>query len=201
MGLSAADTADMLTMVRGLWPHSNIDNGNPVYTTQLWHKMLTGCERLEVEAAIMDLAASSPHAPPVGMILKAVTERRNAAPDFDEVKLEILTAIRKGHRRSADIASHNPYACPPPKYWSHPLVAQFAESVWDEWRMAPDPDCAEGSLASVARTFHAQQRDAYTALRARNQRAGALDLVGAPRGGGLQKPDFVGVLPRAVDRS
>jgi hypothetical protein len=170
-------------VVRGLWPHSNIDQGRPHHTARLWHSMLSDCDQASVEAAVKEQAASGrEHAPPVGVIVRMVAERAADAPDWDEVQVEVLRAVRSYRPPPGP----NPYAAPPATYWSHPAIALFMEGAWDEWRMSTDGD----------RTFLAQQREAYKALRARAERAGSLSLVGAQRRRQLERPDFLAALPK-----
>lgn len=179
--MTGDEVIDVLTVVRGLWPHSNIDQGRPEQTARLWHAMLRDCSADAVQAAVKEQAASGrEHAPPVGVIVRMVAEREQDAPDWDEVELEVLRAIR-GYRPPS---GGSPYAAPPADYWSHPAVGLFMDGAWDEWRMSTDGD----------RTFLAQQREAYKALRARAERAGSLSLVGAPRRRQLDRPDYLAAI-------
>jgi hypothetical protein len=182
--MTREETAQILTVVRLLWPHSNLGH-NPQEVVGIWHSMLATADRESVELAVREQAAAGrEHAPPVGVIVKSVADRTEDIPDWDEVEREIRRAI-SAYRPPRDVARLDPYAAPPADYWSHPAVARFMDGVWDEWRMAREDD----------RTFLAQQREAYKALRARAERAGSLRLVGAPRRRDLTKPDYLAALP------
>lgn len=178
------ETIEILAVVRLLWPHSNLGT-NPSEVVGIWHSMLNTADRDSVENAVREQAAAGrEHAPPVGVIVKAVAEREGDVPDWDEVEREVRRAL-VSYRPSREDARTNPYAPPPAGYWSHPAIARFMEFAWDEWRMSKEGD----------RTFLAQQREAYKALRARAERAGSLRLVGAPRRRDLSKPDYLSLLP------
>lgn len=182
--MTREETAQVLAVVRLLWPHSNLGH-NPNEVVGIWHSMLTVADRESVESAVREQAAAGrEHAPPVGVIVKAVADRCEDIPDWDEAEREIRRAIGS-YRPPRDVGRTNPYAPPPAEYWSHPAIARFMEAAWEEWRMAADGD----------RTFLAQQREAYKALRARAERAGSLRLVGAPRRRDLTKPDYLAALP------
>lgn len=183
--MTREETADVLAVVRLLWPHSNLGR-NPAEVVGIWASMLAAADRESVELAVREQAAAGrEHAPPVGVIVKAVADREQDVPDWDEAELEIRRAI-SAYRPPTGAGS--PYAPPPPGYWSHPVIARFMDGAWDEWRMSGEGD----------RTFLAQQREAYKALRARAERAGGLQLVGAPRRRDLAKPDYLAGLPRGA---
>lgn len=174
------ETGTVLAVVRLLWPHSNM-GGNPSEVVGIWHRMLGECDTADVEDAVRELAASGrEHAPLVGVVLKAIADREADAPDWDEVEAEVLRVIAC-YRPPRD---EDPYSAPPVGYWSHPAIAQFMAGAWDEWRMSTEGD----------RTFRAQQREAYKALRVRAERAGSLALAGAPRRRSLEKPDYAAAL-------
>lgn len=178
--MTREETATVLAAVRLLWPHSNM-GGDPGEVVGAWHAMLRAADRQAVEDAVREQAAAGrEHAPPVGVVVRMVAERAHDAPDWDEVEREVLRAVRSYRPRHG-----NPYAAPADEYWSHPTVALFMDGAWDEWRMSIDGD----------RTFLAQQREAYKALRVRAERAGSLSLVGAPRRRQLQRPDYLRALP------
>jgi hypothetical protein len=178
------ETIEILAVIRLLWPHSNLGT-NPVEVIGIWHSMLHDTDRRQVELAVREAAANGrEHAPPVGVIVKAVAEREEDVPDWDEVEREVRRALSV-YRPSREEARTNPYAPPPPEFWSHPAIARFMQHSWDEWRTSTEGD----------RTFLAQQREAYKALRARALRAGSLRLVGAPRRRDLAKPDYLAALP------
>jgi hypothetical protein len=184
--MTREEIAQVLTVIRLLWPHSNLGQ-NPAKIVGIWHSLLHTADVQQVEAAVREQAASGrEHAPPVGVIVKAIAEREQDAPDWDEVEREILRAI-VSYRPPQDGKTFNPYAAPPDGYWSHPIVARFMDGVWDEWRLSHEGD----------RTFMAQQREAYKALRARAERSGGLALVGARRRRDLDRPDYLAALPEA----
>jgi hypothetical protein len=180
--VTKGEVVDVLSVVRMLWPHLQL-GGDPAKrgadVVALWLSFLEGHEAQDVELAVRELAATGERFPGLPVLLSMVAQRGAALPEWDEVREEILRAIRS-YRPPREDAMVNPYAMPPEDYWSHPVIARFVESVWDEWRMAPDPgvDAARGQ----AGTFFAQQRDAFKALRARAERGVALEAVAAPRG-------------------
>lgn len=185
----------VLKLVKAAWPHSTL--GDPADSTRVWRALLEKFTPEQIADALKELAASGrEHAPPAGVVLRTIVDRATAAPDFDEVHLEIVAAITgpRRYRPPRDVAATDPYAAPPAEHWSHPTVAAFAEHVWNEWRMAPDSGCGDPGVASAARTFYAQQRDAYRALRTRVSRDASLAVIGAPRRGTLQTLDAVGLL-------
>lgn len=176
------ETARTVAAVRLLWPHSNL-GGNPVDVISMWHSLLADQQHEHVDAAIRELAAQGrEHAPPVGVVVKTLAERTAHAPEWDEVRGEVLRAIATYRPPRG---SENPYAAPPAEHWSHPLVSVFMDGAWDEWRMASEGDG----------TFNAQQREAWKALAHRAQRGVALAAVGAPRRRDLQRPDYLRALP------
>lgn len=179
------ETARVVAAVRLLWPHSNL-GGNPADVISMWHSLLGDQLHQHVDAAIRELAAQGrEHAPPVGVVVKTLAERTSVAPEWDEVRAEILHAIAT-YRQPPGIQA-DPHAPPPDTYWSHPLVARFMEpaGVWKEWRMSREGDG----------TFAAQQREAWKALAGRAQRGVALAAVGASRQPGLTRPDYLRALP------
>lgn len=181
--MTREQTSHVLGVVRLLWPHSNL-GGNPHDVLGLWHSFLTSYEPAEVEAAVRELAADGrEHAPPVGLVVRAVALRTADCPEWDEVRAEILQAIQRYRPATGE---GDPYAAPPADYWTHPLIAAFIGNSWNEWRLSRDGDG----------TFHAQQREAWKALAARAERGVALASVGAPRKRGLQRPDYTAALPK-----
>lgn len=174
--MTREQTATVLAVVRLLWPHSNL-GGDPQEVVGIWHSMLATADHRAVEAAVRELAAAGrEHAPPVGVIVRTLAEREQNLPDWDEVEAEVRRAVRSYRPpRGAD-----PYGVPPAEHWSHPAIAQFMDAAWDEWRFSLEGD----------RTFLAQQREAYKALRARAERTGSLALVGAPRRQQLRRPNL-----------
>ncbi len=183
-GMTRDETGTVLAVVRLLWPHSNM-GGDPAEVVGIWHSLLAAADRDAVEAAVREAAAHGrEHAPPVGVIVRMVAEREHDAPDWDEVEVEVLRAVRS-YRPPRGEAQRDPYAEPPAEHWSHPTVALFMQGAWNEWRMSVDGD----------RTFLAQQREAYKALRVRAERAGSLSLVGDPRRRQLERPDYLAALP------
>lgn len=171
--------ASIVAVVRMLWPHSNL-GGSATEVVGLWHSFLESYDRADVEAAVRELAAQGrEHAPPVGVVVKTIAVRDTDIPGWDEVRAEILKAVAR-YRPSREEAARDPYAAPPAQFWSHPIVAEFMDGAWREWRMAAESDG----------TFNAQQREAWKALAARVERRSALVGVGAPRRGDLRKPDL-----------
>lgn len=163
--MTVQETAMVLEGVRVLWPHSKLGD-NPELVLRTWQRLLRDIDYGEVEAAISELAASGrEQAPLPGIVLKTVGERRIDSPDWDEAWLCIDRLIRRyGYMR-----------VPPTEAFSHPLVAAFARPAWRELCTGPAPGTDDHG------THYAQQRDAYRALRARQQRDTGLDHIGAPR--------------------
>lgn len=157
----------MLAMVRLLWPHSNL-GPNPTAVLGLWHSFLEHISATDVERTVRQLAADGrEHAPPIGVVVKAAVDRSDTLPEWDEVRSEILRAVRTYRPPPGELA--DPYAGPPASFWSHPAVARFMEHSWTEWRMASEDDG----------TFNAQQRDAYNAMKGRLSRERRNIAVGA----------------------
>lgn len=163
--MTVEETALVLEGIRVLWPHSKLGD-NPEIVLRTWHHLLRGVDRGEAEAAISELAATGrEHAPLPGVVLKTVGERRIDSPDWDEAWVCISKLIRRfGYMR-----------VPPADAFSHPVVAAFARPTWRE--LCTGPAAGTDDFG----THYAQQRDAYRALRARQQRDTALDHIGAPR--------------------
>jgi hypothetical protein len=183
--MTEAETARVVAMVQALWSREPL----ALETPDVWHPFLASLDLDEVEAAVRELHVNpDPYAgrgaPDVGMIVRKVAERADDSPDWDQARREILRAIQY-YRPPRDVATTNPHAGPPADYWSHPLIAAFAEHAWDEWRMSPNP--ASDVTADAAGTFFAQQRDAYKALRARAARGKTLAVVGAQRKRDLER--------------
>jgi hypothetical protein len=169
--MTATETAQVLAIVRMLWPHSNL--GEPRETLKLWHSFLHGFPAGDVEAAVRELAATGrEHAPLVGVVVKTVTERVTDLPDWDEAWADIDRLIR----------SHGSYRIPAPGDFEHPLIAAFAIPAWTELCTGPAPG------TNGHGTHYAQQRDAYRAMRGRLERGAALDAVAASRRRPLPRP-------------
>jgi hypothetical protein len=176
--MTREQTAGVVAMIRVLWPHSQL-GGDPAAVLGVWHAMLGDLDVNDAEAAVRELAAQGrEHAPPAGVVVKTAAERATEAPEWDEARAEILTAVRR-YRPSRDEAMRDPYAPPPDSYWSSPLLAQFMDGAWNEWRAAAEGDG----------TFNAQHREAWKALAARAGRRAALSVVGAPRRRDLERPE------------
>ena len=174
--MTREDTAAVAAMVRMLWQHSPMDPMTP----DIWHPMLERLDRADVEQAVRELAATGrEHAPPVGVIIKAVADRTVDVPDFDSAWAEIQTLIRR----------NGSYRPPEPEDFTHPAIAEFAIPAWQELCMAPAPGVNGHS------THYAQQRDAYQARAGRARRDAGLAAVGAPRRTGLNRPDYLKALP------
>lgn len=183
--MTRKETSHVLAMVNMLWPHSDL-GPDAAAVLALWHSFLRDLDAPGVEAAVRDLAAQGrEHAPAVGVIVKTAADRATVAPDWDQVRQEILQGIVQ--YRPAPGPQADPYAAPPPSYWSHPLIAEFIDGAWNEWRLASEADG----------TFMAQQREAWKALAARAGRDIALRTVGAERASvpGLHRPDYLAGLP------
>lgn len=181
--MTVGESARVVAAVQLLWPHSNL-GGEPSAVVGMWHSFLGEHDYQAVDAAIRELAAQGrEHAPPVGVVVKTLAERTAIAPEWDEVRCEVLRAIATYRQPPGPQA--DPYAAPPANYWSHPLISLFMEGAWNEWRMASESDG----------TFNAQQREAWKALSARTQRGVALATVGAARQNGLHRPDYLRGLP------
>jgi hypothetical protein len=194
--VTGQQTANIVAMVRVLWPHSPLGD-DPAVVLRLWRAMLGQLDAVEVEAALKEYAAAGErHAPAPGVILNMVAKRQTDLPEWDEVRDELLHAART-YRRPPDIEGTriwktDPAAEPPPVgYWSHPIVAEFMDGRWPEWR---------AQRAGTDTTFMAQQRDAYNALRARVERDTGLVMIGAPRRRGeLARSNMAALLPTGTE--
>lgn len=182
--MTREQTASVLAVVRMAWPHSNL-GGSAAEVVGLWHSFLGSYDVGDVESAIRELvAAGREHAPPIGVVIKGLAIRETDMPEWDEVRAEVLRAI--GHYRPGrEEAQRDPYASPPPEYWSHPAIAEFVENSWAEWRASSPSDG----------TFTAQMRDAWKARVSRVERGVALAAVGAPRRRELARPRYLHALP------
>lgn len=193
--MNRSETAQVLTVVKMLWPHSTL-GGSAVEVLGLWHSFLESYSARDVEAAIRDLAAQGREfAPPVGMVVKTISERTLNIPEWDEVVAEIERGLMRYRREMPPggfSSEREMHGAPPPEYWSHPAIAAFITPAWHEWRMCLERD---------RRTFYAQQRDAYKAMAARDERSTALAGIGAPRREGLRRPDYLKALPGGGEAS
>lgn len=93
--MTPEQTADVLSMVRLWWPHSDVDSGDVDGTAKAWHAALERYGREEVEQAVRRLLASGrEHAPGVGVIVARIEhERQGEPPSFDEAQSFIARHI------------------------------------------------------------------------------------------------------------
>jgi hypothetical protein len=163
------ETRRLAAMVQALWPHSAMLPSTP----DVWHHFTGSFGFDEAEGALRDLLAEGrEHAPPVGAIVRRCAEREVCAPDWDEAWREALRLMPRVPTT----------AVPTERDFSHPAVAAWAVPAWAELRFGP----AEGTGGFG--THYAQQREAYRAVAAREQRSRALGMVGAPRRRGQLRP-------------
>jgi hypothetical protein len=181
--VSADETVDLISAVRLLWPHSFL-GGDDREVVLTWHGMLRDADAAEALAAVQELAAEGrDHAPPVGVVVKRVAERRSGLPEWDQAWEEMDTVIRR-------IGSSRPWRL---EDFSHPAIAAFAVPAQKELCLGPAPG------TSGFGTHYAQQREAYKALAGRTERDARNALVGVRRepleGGGLRRLDFSSAVP------
>lgn len=167
--MTRSEVAELLTVVRLLWPHSDLDGGDPGRTVRVWLSVLERVEPAEADGAVRELLATGrEHAPTVGVVVQMIARRREDAPDWDEAWPEVQAMIRR----------RGMYRPPAPEDFSHAMVGVFATRAWAELCHGP----AEGT--SAFGTHYAQQREAYRALAGRARRDASLGMVGAPRARG-----------------
>jgi hypothetical protein len=177
--MTRTEASRAVAAVRLLWPHSKLGE-NPASVISMWHSMLGGFPYEDVDAAVRELASQGREfAPPVGTVVKMLTERTTGLPDWDETWAEVEAVKRRYHPAFPGRET------PPPDRFSHPLIAAFAVPAWRELCLGPAPGTKDFG------TFYAQQREAWKALAARSERSVALAAVGAPRRRGeLKRPDY-----------
>lgn len=169
--MTRPETAQILAGVRLLWPHSNL--GAPSEATAAWHGLLERFAARDVELAVRELAATGrEHAPPPGVVLRAVADRASDLPTWEDAWEEVGRLI----------ARFGSYRVPPTGAFSHPLIAAFARPVWQELCVGPASGTREHG------THYAQQREAFKAMRNRIENGAALDAVGAARRRPLPRP-------------
>lgn len=175
-------TCQLVAGVQALWPHQPLGAETP----GVWHPLLERFAAEDCEAAIRELATTGREfPPPVGVLVRTVTDRAADLPEWDEAWAEVQRLIRRR-------GSYNP---PTLEDFSHPAVAAFAIPSWTELCLGP----AEGTRDYGM--HHAQQREAFKAMRSRTQRDSALAAIGAPRPSAARRPglsrlDYALALPK-----
>lgn len=162
--MNRQEAAQIVAGVRVLWPHSNL--GSPAEAIAAWHGLLEQFPVRAVELAVRELAASGrEHAPPPGVVLRAVADRETDLPTWEDAWDETCRLISR----------FGSYRVPSVEAFSHPLIAAFARPAWAELCAGP----AAGTNGYG--THFAQQREAFKAMRHRVERGAALEAVGAAR--------------------
>lgn len=192
--MDRSEAGRVLAMVIAVWPRFE----QPANAPTVWAEVFECVPEDAVREAVKDWIAEGHAFPPsASEAMARVTERETDVPEWDEALAEIERAVSRYRppRGTVFTSERDMHAGPPPEYWSHPVLAIFMQgNAWHEWRA-----CREGDR----RTFLAQSRDAYKALRGRAQRDLGLLLVSAPRrstlgGGGLRRLDVAALLPGGV---
>lgn len=154
--MTHSEMIDLATEVMAMWPHQRL----PKATIAHWYDLLGDQDAADVRSVVKSFAAQGREFPPTaGMVLARLAEGTDPVPEWDQAVHEILRLVRR----------HGSYRPPTADEWSHPVLARFMEPSWQEWCMSRDGDT----------TFLAQQRNAYQALRERDQRVRTFELVGA----------------------
>lgn len=192
--MERSEAGKVLALILAVWPRVDQPDNAP----DVWAGIFVNVEFGDVMAAVQEyIAAGSAFPPSASEVLALVTERATDVPEWDEALAEIEMALKRYRLPRGTVVSSERelHAGPPDDYWTHPALAIFMQgNVWFEWKMSPERD---------RRTFLAQQREAYKALRARASRDMGLLLVSAPRrstltGGGLRRLDVAALLPGGV---
>lgn len=86
--MTGDEVLDLLTAVRGWWPQSDVDGGDPGATAALWHAELREVDAGEALAAARRLRDSGrAFAPVLGELIAAVgAARQGDPPGFDDVQ-------------------------------------------------------------------------------------------------------------------
>jgi hypothetical protein len=193
--VNRAEAVDVLEVVVAVWPRVEQTHNAP----DVWATIFGAVPADAVLEAVKDfISAGSAFPPSASEVLKLVADRETDVPEWDEALAEIERALERYRpplRGRVVTSERELYAGPPDDYWSHPVLGIFMQgNVWHEWRAVRERD---------RRTFLAQQREAYKALRGRASRDLGLLLVSAPRrstltGGGLRRLDVAALLPGGV---
>jgi hypothetical protein len=90
------EVLDLLSILRGWWPHSDIDQGDPVATARLWLARLASYACEDVERVVKRLSdAGREHAPTVGVVVNALElDRQGDPPSFDELQAWLSRHVR-----------------------------------------------------------------------------------------------------------
>lgn len=169
--MTREQTGQVLAIVRMVWPHSNL-GGDAGQVVGLWHSFLESFAMDDIEGAVRELAASGrEHAPPVGVVAQTAAARASDLPEWDQAWAEVDRLIRRFGYANV----------PPDEAFSHRLIAMWARPAWKELCSGPAPG------TNGHGTHHAQQREAFKAMRARVTRDVGLAALNAPRTSTLKR--------------